>query len=78
MDAGRAPFYEVDVFALADSLEGFVHLGGVDFALDDVEDRDVAVLAGEEGSTDIDKNIQSALKKRLIFFARLFFSTIAS
>ena len=32
-------------FALADALQGLVHLRGIDLALDDVEDRDVLRLA---------------------------------
>lgn len=42
LDGCRAPGDESRESAFADSEEGFVHIGGIGFALNDVEDGDIA------------------------------------
>lgn len=44
LDAGRSPRNEVAQFALADSLQRFVHLSGVHLSLDYIQDRYVGAL----------------------------------
>ena len=41
LDRGRTPFNQLGQFPLSDSLKGLVNLGGIDLALNDVQNRDV-------------------------------------
>jgi hypothetical protein len=53
LNARGAPGDEVDQLALADALQGLVHLGGVHRPLDDVKDGDVAARARARRHHDI-------------------------
>lgn len=49
LDAGRAPGDECREATFPNTQQTLVHVRGVDFALDDVQDRDVAALLAGDG-----------------------------